>query len=117
MALTAIAEPLWLNLKVKKGDSFQRVFSISQNSTAVDLTGYEVSSQIRDLKGKTLANFTAAVTDAVNGEVTISLTTNQTRRVNNKASWDLQLVLTSDPLNNTHTLVEGDVIVTNDRTR
>lgn len=115
-------EPKRYDLEVVTGDSFKQVIRFSELvdgvKTPIDLTDYEVAAQIRDAPRQNLVtDFDAQVTDAVNGEVTLRLTTAQTLCFTGNASWDLQLILTADPPNNTHTVLAGDVIVVLDITK
>ena len=118
MALDAIKTPGVLNFTIIRGDSFRRELTIKQDGSAIDLTGYTVSSQIRDTAGGNLletwtSNILAPDTD---GKIEILLSTSQTRGLPTNAVWDLQVVLTADPTNNTNTLIQGAIKVVDDVT-
>lgn len=61
---------------------------------ATDLTGWTAHAQVRRKRGSTasIATITTALTDAANGEITLSLTEAQTAALTpDKYSWDLLL--------------------------
>lgn len=74
----------------------------------VDLTGYTVTSVIRDTHGGiVLDTFAVAVTDAALGKLTLSLTAAQTAAVTwARGVYDVKFTSTAD----TNVWIEGDVI-------
>jgi hypothetical protein len=71
------------DLIILQGSDFQRTLTVSdvETNAPIDLTGATVEAKVRDNFGTTsnvLATFTAAITDAPNGQATISLTAAQT---------------------------------------
>lgn len=122
MPLDSLKEPKRRDLTIVTGDSFKLVVRLSETNsgtkTPIDLTGYEAAAQLRDApRQRLLADFTATVTDAVNGEITLSLTTSQTACLTADGAWDLQVRLIANPTNNTHTLLYGTARVFLDNTK
>lgn len=87
--------------------------------TPADITGYTPSAQIRrsvaDADPDVDAQITAAVADAVNGQISLSISHTQTASMCGKYVWDLQLTHTSDGI--ILTILRGNVIVTQEVTR
>ena len=109
MALIDLQEPTQLNLRVIKGDSFSRTLTITNNGTAIDLTGYTATAQARTKGKRVIADFIVSIPTPTSGEIELSLPTTATRSLTSGGIWDLQLVLDADPENNTHTIVRGTI--------
>ena len=62
----------------KRGDTFELSASLENEGTPVDLTNFTITSQIRDKDDSLLQPLTVTVTDAVNGEFTLSATAAET---------------------------------------
>jgi hypothetical protein len=116
-----LSEPVVANLKYVVGDSFKRIVRLKEKDAPqnpIDLTGYEAAAQVRAVHlGTILVSFSATVSDAVNGEVTLSLTATETAVLKTQALWDLQIRLTADTENNTHTVIRGQFLPTLDITK
>lgn len=56
----------------KRGDTLSLDLEVTQDNAALDLTGYTITSQVRAKNGTLVADLTVAVTDAVQGELTVS---------------------------------------------
>lgn len=75
-------------INIVAGDDFSLVFNwkIKDCSTGVltgvDITGATVEAKLLDTTNTELLQFTGSVTDAVNGQITISLTDIQTATLN-----------------------------------
>lgn len=69
------------NMTIEQGTTFSLVVTAEQPAgTALNLTGYTVASQIRkSYDSDLIETFTTVVTDAAEGEITLSLTPAQTR--------------------------------------
>lgn len=82
-----------------QGDTLSVPFDFPLN-----LTGYTVTAQIRTYPESPIlaATFTVTVTDAVNGRVTLSLTSAQTEDLPLKSFWDVQIKNASGTFNQTY---------------
>ena len=63
----------------KRGNTFRIPFQIKDSAgLPVDITGWTIESQLRDSGDTTIQNFTATITDAVNGWAEVTATAVQT---------------------------------------
>lgn len=116
MPLATLEAPGRKDLVYVLGDSFQRTFTITEDGAALDLTGYEAEASVFDRHpidshAVEVATFTAEIpAPATDGQVTISLTATQTASAAMPVhgGWRLRLILTADPDDNTHTVLEGE---------
>ena len=113
MALSAFKKPGYRDFTIRRGDSWRRVPTLKQGGVAIDLTGYSVSGTLRRrADDRVVDTFTASVVDPpTNGQIEIKLTVAQTRELPGQCVYDVQLILDSDPPSNTHTILEGKIIV------
>ena len=74
------------DIVIEQGATFEKVATVKDASgTVVNLTGFLGRGQIRDkIGGSLIASFTVTITDAVNGEVTISMLPSTSASL----SWD-----------------------------
>lgn len=107
MTIPAVSSAANLDLTIQQGSDFAYVLTItSDGSTPVDLSSTTCAAKIRSDFGTSatvLATITATVTDAANGEITLSLTDTVTAALGVSASatdnsrtvqigyWDLEL--------------------------
>lgn len=85
------------NLEINQGADYLRTGTVlNAANVPIDLTGYSVSAQIRkNSTSATYVSFTCAVTDAVNGKISISLTHTQTALiVPGKYEYDIFIIST-----------------------
>lgn len=114
MPLSALREPIRLDLSLRSGDSYARSIQIQESDgTPTDLTGYTVRAQVRDRPGGGLLAtlITAIVGDPANGTVSYALTTDQTRSLGLLEPvmvWDIELDAGDT---NTTTIASGYVSV------
>ena len=94
------------DIEIYRGDSFEVSIDFP-----FSLAGYELLSQIRTYAGSPVlvSTFTIVVTDEANGKATLSLTSDQTKDLPNRAVWDIQVTSTTDP-DYQHTYLKGAVI-------
>jgi hypothetical protein len=96
--------------RVYQGDTFSRWLRYSLNGTPVDLTGWQIASQIRAKEGSTTAvSFAVEVDPDIPGRFRIHLTPEQTNGLSGTMVWDLRL---TDPQGNSYTYLRGQVQVT-----
>lgn len=98
------------NILVNQGATFTTTFIITDdNSDVIDLTGYTGNSQIRKhYSSNSYYTFTVSIAEA-NGEVTLSLTANQSANIE-AGRYYYDCLLTSDS-NVISRVVEGVVTV------
>ena len=108
--------PRLIDLLLYRGDDFGPwAMAWTQNSVAVDITGYTITAQIRDSEdGTILASFGVNITSAVNGAFELTLTDADTLTMPSSAVWDLQL---KSPGGFTRTFAKGKVKTTKDVTK
>ena|SRR5437867_4880898 len=90
-----------LNLTLTKRCTFESVVLVMKdaNSNPVNITGYTVAAQVRDIPGGTVViNLAPTITNAAGGEVTIPLIDDETTDTYTAGSyqWDLLLEDGSD---------------------
>ena len=68
----------------KRGDTFEISCTLEDEGVPVDLTNFTIASQIRDSSDNLLQPLTVTVTDAVNGEFSLSATPAETE------TWDVE---------------------------
>lgn len=109
----------YTELYMDQGTTFTNVITITDDITnsAINISGYIVRSQIRRsyYSANATANITCTVTDAAAGEITMSLTENQTSNI--KAGRYLFDVETVDTGNVVSRILEGIITVTPGVTR
>jgi hypothetical protein len=105
------------NISIYRGDTYVHEIRIRDSANAViNISGRVYSAQIRrsSSSSNTVVSFTSTITDASNGVLQISLTTNQTANLRSGMyKYDLQEINGSNVL----TLMTGNVTVTGDITR
>lgn len=97
-----------------QGTTFNNVINITDDITnaAVNISGYSAESQIRRsyYSSNISANITCTITDAANGELTMSMTAANTANIKaGRYVFDLKIVDTS---NITSRILEGIINVT-----
>lgn len=98
------------NLFVNQGADYYRTFTVrdASNNSPVDLTDFAVKSQFsKSYMSSTRHEFTAVVSDAANGQVTISIDDADTRLV--ASGRYLYDIIIRDSADNVYRVVEGQV--------
>lgn len=104
------------NIVIDQGTTYSLVVSMANlDGSAKDITTYTVSAQMRkSYYSNTYTAFTAEKTDAVNGEITISLTAAQTSALKaGRYVYDIEAASASETIR----VLEGIVTVTPEVTR
>jgi len=98
-------------LTLEQGATFSTTVNVEDTQgTAINLTGYSASSQIRKSYYSTTANtFTATITSNANGEITLSMTAANTANLN--AGRYLYDLLITAPNTTKTRVVEGIITV------
>lgn len=109
----------FVELYVDQGTTFNNVINLTDDLTnaPINVAGYIVRGQLRRSYYSTnpSANLTCTITDAANGEITLSLTDSQTANI--KAGRYLFDVETKDTSNVVSRVLEGIITVTPEITR
>ena len=104
----------YVELYVDQGTTFNNVINITDDLTNdyVNVSGYTVTSQLRRsyYSANASANITCTITDAPNGEITLSMTAANTALI--KAGRYLFDVRTVDRASITSRIVEGIITIT-----
>lgn len=104
----------YVELFMDQGATFENVINLTDDVTNanINISGYIVQSQMRRsyYSANASANLTCQITDSSTGEVTISLTAQQTANI--KAGRYLFDVVVSTVANSTIRLLEGIITVT-----
>lgn len=108
---------IYSNLTMDQGSDFQATIDVNDSSgNNLNLTGYSVAGQMRkSYASSTATNFTAAITNATNGVLSISLTAAQTNAL--KAGRYVYDVEITSSTNEVSRVVEGQIEVTPGVTR
>lgn len=111
----------YVELYIDQGASFSTTININDDDTnlAQNLTGFLITGQLRKslLSVNASANLTCSVTDAPNGEITLSMTSaNTSNLAGGRYFFDIKTVDTL-AANATSRLIEGIIIVTPAMTR
>jgi hypothetical protein len=104
----------FVELYIDQGTSFNNIINITDDTTnaVVNISGYTAESQIRRsfYSRNVSANINCEITDAANGELTMSMTSSNTSNI--KAGRYVFDVKITDTNNITSRLIEGMITVT-----
>ena len=105
------------NFTIEQGTTFNRVLTLPENGSAMNLTGYSVASQMRSTHDSSsiVATFSGSVTNASSGQITLSLTNSQTSAIE-EAIYVYDVEITSGAGSVTR-ILEGNITVTPEVTR
>jgi len=105
------------NFTVEQGATFTRTLTLQENSSAMNLTGYSAASQMRSTADtSTVAGtFTATVSNASGGVITLSMTATQTGNIE-EGIYVYDIEITSGAGSITR-ILQGKVTVTANVTR
>ena len=103
------------NFIIEQGTTFSKIIDVlDANNVPVDISGHTANAQFRTHYNTNTATTFTSTTNA-NGEITISLTANQTANVvANRYVYDIEL---TDPGGNVARIAEGIVTVSPEVTR
>lgn len=96
------------DLTIYQNASFSQVFSLreSDQTTAIDLTGYDARAQVR-AGGALLATLTCDTGDPTDGDITVTATPAVTAGLRRSGFWSLEI----DNGTNVYVLLEGQAVV------
>ena len=109
----------YAELYLDQGTTFNNVINLTDDVTNayINVAGYTVRSQMRRsyFSANASANITCTITDATNGEITMSMTAANTSNLKaGRYLYDVEIV---DTLGNTSRILEGVISVTPEVTR
>lgn len=109
----------YAELYLDQGTTFNNVINLTDDVTNayINVAGYTVRSQMRRsyFSANASANITCTITDAANGEITMSMTAANTALLKaGRYLYDLEVV---DVAGNTSRILEGIITVTPEVTR
>ena len=105
------------NFTLEQGATFNRILTLQENSSAMNLTGYSVASKFRSTHDSStvVGTFTCTISDAANGKITLSMTNSTTSAVE-EGIYVYDLEITSGAGAVTRVL-QGNITVTPEVTR
>lgn len=107
--------PTPLDIHFVQGDSLSRTLHFTQDGSDVDVSDWEITSQIRRRANSTsFISFDVDMTQASDGLVTISIAPEDAALLANSCVWDLQRIL---PSGDVRTLLAGAVTADREVTR
>ena len=101
------------NLIINTGATFSQSFDLlnAEGSGPLDLTGFTAEAQFRKHPGSSSkTDFTTAITDATNGQISISLTSTQTAAISKPGRYVYDVVIDNGSSVKTR-VIEGSVLV------
>ena len=108
---------IYSNLIMDQGSNFQATIEVNDSSgNNLNLTGYSVAGQMRkSYASSTATDFTASITNATNGTISISLTAAQTNAIKaGRYVYDVEITSSGNEVSR---VVEGQIEVTPGVTR
>ena len=102
---------VYSNLTVDQGSDITYTIDVTDSDgNSVNLTGYTIAGQVRkSYSSSTAVDFTAAVTNASNGTVTISLSSTQTNNMKaGRYLYDVEMTSTGGTITR---ILEGQIEV------
>jgi len=105
------------NFIVEQGATFNRILTVKENNSAMNLTGYSVASKMRSTHDSStvVGTFTCTISNASGGEITMSMTSSTSSAIE-EGIYVYDLEITSGTSIVTR-LLQGEVTVNPEVTR
>lgn len=105
------------NFTIEQGTTFNRVLTLQENGSAMNLTGYSVASQIRSThdSSSVTGTISCTISNASNGEITLTMTNSTTSGIE-EGIYVYDIEITSGAGSVTR-ILEGKVTVSPEVTR
>ncbi len=106
------------NLTIDQGSDFAVEFTLSEDGSAKDLTGYSARAQIRKLKADNTvsASFNCTIPTPTNGVIKMEMANAVTKELDaDRYFYDLEIYTASDAI--VTRIMQGMVVVTQEVTR
>ena len=105
------------NFTIEQGTTFNRIITLQENGSAMNLTGYSVASQIRSThdSGTVVGTITCTISNASAGQITLSMTNSVTSAIEEGIYvYDIEITSGSGTVTR---ILEGKVTVSPEVTR
>ena len=105
------------NFILEQGATFNRILTLKENDSAMNLTGYSVASKMRSTHDSStvVGTFTCTISDAANGKITMQMTNSTTAAIEEGIYvYDLEITASSGPVTR---IMQGNVTVNPEVTR
>jgi len=105
------------NFIVEQGATFNRILTVKENNSAMNLTGYSVASKMRSTHDSStvVGTFTCTISNASGGEITMSMTSSTSSAIEEGIYvYDLETTSGSGTVTR---LLQGEVTVNPEVTR
>ena len=105
------------NFILEQGATFNRILTVKENNSAMNLTNYTVASKMRSThdSGTVVGTFTCTISDATAGEITMQMTNSTTAAIE-EGIYVYYLEITNSAGTVTR-LMEGNITVNPEVTR
>ena len=105
------------NFILEQGATFNRILTVKENNSAMNLTNYTVASKMRSThdSGTVVGTFTCTISDAANGKITMQMTNSTTSAIEEGIYvYDLEITASSGTVTR---IMQGNVTVNPEVTR
>ena len=105
------------NFILEQGATFNRILTVKENNSAMNLTNYTVASKMRSThdSGTVAGTFTCTISDATGGEITMQMTNSPTAAIEEGIYvYDLEITNSAGTVTR---LMEGNITVNPEVTR
>ena len=105
------------NFILEQGATFNRILTVKENNSAMNLTNYTVASKMRSThdSGTVVGTFTCRISDATAGEITMQMTNSTTAAIEEGIYvYDLEITNSAGTVTR---LMEGNITVNPEVTR
>ena len=105
------------NFILEQGATFNRILTVKENNSAMNLTNYTVASKMRSThdSGTVVGTFTCTISDATAGEITMQMTNSTTAAIEEGIYvYDLEITNSAGTVTR---LMEGNITVNPEVTR
>lgn len=107
--------PGFKSFKIYKGDTFTFNLTLGSGGQDYIITGHTFTGQIKE-KGKTIkiAEFTAAITNATAGELTVTLPATESAKLSGSKIYEYDIQMVNGSI--VSTILKGPIVVVSDVT-
>ena len=105
------------NFILEQGATFNRILTVKENNSAMNLTNYTVAAKMRSThdSGTVVGTFTCTISDATAGEITMQMTNSTTAAIEEGIYvYDLEITNSAGTVTR---LMEGNITVNPEVTR
>ena len=105
------------NFILEQGATFNRILTVKENNSAMNLTNYTVASKMRSThdSGTVAGTFTCTISDATAGEITMQMTNSTTANIEEGIYvYDVEITNSAGTVTR---ILEGEITVNPEVTR